>query len=178
MKSGSKKVLGIFSRYLILVLIPLFGFGLFYAVFLPMTKFPVFWILSVFFDASLIGNSIFIGEKAIEIIGACVAGSAYSFLLILNLSTSGIKIGKRIKMILLSFLIFLLVNIIRIIVLGAMYINDSPFFDVAHKILWYAGSTVLVVLIWFYEVRIFKVNNMPVYADLKYFYKKSSLKKK
>ena len=178
MKGSSKYALNLFSRYLFLVLITAFGTGIIYLIFLPLTKYPSYFVLSMFYDALLIGDMILIGNYHIEIIGACVASSAYYFLLVLNLSTSGIKPLLRTKMILYSFGIFLLINVARIIVLSIMYVNDSPFFDITHKILWYAGSTIIVVGIWFFQVRSFKVKGIPFYTDLKKLYNLSSLKKK
>ncbi len=178
MKDDSKKVLGIFLRYIILIAVVIPGLALFYDLFLPLTKYPVLYILEIFFNPIVSGNTIFIGAKNLDIIGACVAGSAYYLLLILNLSTPDIKLYKRVKMIILSFLIFLVVNIIRIVILGIMFVNNSSLFELTHEILWYAGSTILVVGIWFYEVVAFKIRSIPVYSDIKYIYGKSSLKKK
>jgi exosortase/archaeosortase family protein len=178
MKKDSKKVLFLFLRYLALIVLVIPGLSLFYYVFLPLTKYPVFYILDIFFKAVLSGDTILIGAKNLDIIGACVAGSAYYFLLILNLSTPDIKPSKRINMILLSFLIFLIVNILRIVILGVMFVNNSSLFELTHEVLWYAGSTILVVGIWFYEVKVFKIKSIPVYSDIKYLYDKSSLKKK
>lgn len=176
MKKDSRKFLSIIVRYLILVFVAIPGFDIFYFVFLPLTKYPVFYFLSLFYDAVLVSHVIFIGQKAIEIVGACVAGSAYYFLLILNLSTPNIKIHRRINMILLTFFSFLLINVIRIIVLSLMYLNNSPLFDVVHKIFWYLGSTVIVVLLWFISVRIFKIDGIPFYSDLKKIYSETKRK--
>ena len=179
MKEETKKVINLFSRYLFLVLIALPGLSLFYDVFLPLTKYPVFYFLKIFFsNAVLVEDSIHIGTKVLDIIGACVAGSAYYFLLILNLGTPKIKPLKRLKMILLSFLGFLVFNIIRIIILSFMYINDSPLFDTLHKTFWYLGSTVLIVFIWFLEVKIFEVKGIPFYTDVKKLYQSTRPKKK
>lgn len=178
MKEESKKTLNLFLRYLILVLIALPGLDIFYAVFLPLTKYPVFWFLQIFLNPILSGDVIHIGAKTIEIIGACVAGSAYYLLLILNLGTPNIKPLLRVKMILFSFLGFLVVNIIRIIILSFMYIANSSYFGIIHETFWYLGSTVLIVFIWFLEVKIFGIKGIPFYTDLKTLYKSSTLKKK
>lgn len=178
MKKESKKFLIIILRYLILALIAIPGFDFFYMIFLPLTKFPVFYLLSLFYDPVVLGNSIFIFDKSIEIVGACVAGSAYYFLLILNLSTPNIKRLNRIRMIFAGFLVFLLINIIRIFLLSVMYLNDSQFFDFTHKLFWYLGSTLFIVIIWFVQVKKNKIRSIPFYSDLKYIYGKSSFKKK
>lgn len=179
MRKETKRSLNLLLRYLFLVLIALPGLSLFYDVFLPLTKEPVFYFLKIFFsNAVLIGDSIYIGTNVLDIIGACVAGSAYYFLLILNLGTPDIKPLKRLKMILLSFLGFLVFNIIRIIILSFMYVGESPLFDILHKTLWYFGSTILVVFIWFLEVKIFEIEGIPFYTDLKSLYQETKQKKK
>jgi exosortase/archaeosortase family protein len=178
MKIEDKKFLSIILRYLFLALIAIPGFDFFYFIFLPLTKFPVFYLLNFFYEPIVFGNAIFILGKSIEIVNACVAGSAYYFLLILNLSTPNIKWTKRIKMVFFGFLTFLGINILRIFILSIMYLNDSQFFDFTHKLFWYLGSTLFIVVIWFVQVRKNKVKSIPFYSDLKYIYGKSNFKKK
>jgi hypothetical protein len=67
---------------------------------------------------------------------------------------------------------------VRIFFLGILYIYGSPFFDLLHKILWYFGSVFLTVGIWFLEVYLFKIKEIPFYSDLKFLYKKSIFGKK
>ncbi len=178
MKKESEKFFSIILRYFILALIAIPGFDIFYMIFLPLTKFPVFYLLNLFYDPVMVGNAIFIFDKSIEIVGACVAGSAYYFLLILNLVTPNIKRITRLKMIFSGFLVFLVINLIRIFILSVMYLNDSQFFDFTHKLFWYLGSTLFIVIIWFVQVKINKVRSIPFYSDLKYIYGKSSFKKR
>jgi exosortase/archaeosortase family protein len=113
----------------------------------------------------------------IEIIEACVAGSAYYLLLILNLSTPSIKFPKRFKLILISFASLLIVNIIRIVFLSAVFVTGASWFDIAHKVFWYVGSIIFVLVIWFLEVKYYKIKSIPFYSDLKFIYKNSALKK-
>lgn len=177
MKAESKYISSLVLRYLILVLIAIPGLGLFYFIFLPLTKYPVVLFFDVFYkNVLVIGNSILIGARVLSIISACVGGAAYYLLLILNLSTPKIKIWKRVKMIIIAFLSFLILNILRIILLGIIFINGSLYFELVHKLLWYFGSTILVVGIWFFEVIWFKVKDIPFYSDIKGLYSKSSLK--
>jgi exosortase/archaeosortase family protein len=177
MKKSDRRFLFLFLRYIILVLVAIPGMDLFYYVFLPLTKYPVFWVLEIFYDPVMLTNTIFVGNKMIEIVGACVAGAAYYFLLILALSTLGINWTKRLKIIGLSFGIFLFINVIRIIILSFMFIGGSVFFDVTHKLFWYVGSTLFVIIIWFLCVKIFNIEKIPIYSDLKFIYNVSSLKK-
>ena len=173
MNKNEKYFFGIFIRYLILILVSLPNLFLFYLIFTPLTAYPVYWILNLFYNASLLGGKIILINQAIaiELINACIAGAAYYLLLILNLSTPEIAIKKRINLILLSFASFLIVNILRILVLSAGAISGSSFFDITHKIFWYSLSTIFVVAIWFAEVRFFKIKAIPFYSDMRFLYK-------
>ena len=168
MKRPSFDVKGFIVRYLLLILSASFNLGIFYAVFTPLTVYPVYWITKIFFDSFLIGTTIVIQESIpIELIESCIAGSAYFLLLILNMSVPGINTKRRIKMVLLSFLALLALNILRIVILIIVYMFGASFFDVTHKVFWYALSTLFVVGIWFAEVKIFKIKEIPVYSDVK-----------
>jgi exosortase/archaeosortase family protein len=168
----------ILVRYSILIAFSLLGLGIFYKIFTSLTIYPVYFVLKQFFNASLMGNFIFVNQLPIEIIGPCVAGSAYLLLLILNLSTPGIKFSKRIGITAFSFGILLLVNILRIIILSLMFVSGNSFFNMAHLLFWYAGSVLFVVGIWFLSVKIFKVNKVPFYSDMKFLFHGSKLKRK
>jgi len=170
------KLSNIFLRYLILILIALPNLYLFYLIFTPLTIYPVYFILNIFFEASINQNIIQFSDSSIELISACIAGAAYYLLLILNLSTPKIKFKKRIKLILSSFIIFLILNILRIFLLSLLFYSGSNYFDIAHKIFWYAISTVFVVGIWFFQVKYYKIKQIPFYSDIKYLLDKSSLR--
>lgn len=172
-----KNIIGIFVRYLILILIAIPNLFIFYFIFTPLTVYPVYFLLSLLFDASLISSTIIlINEIPIEIIEACVAGSAYYLLLILNLTTGKIKTKTRIHMILLAFLAFLIVNIIRIFLLSLLAISGSSFFAITHVVFWYFISIVFVVGIWFTQVKIFKIKEIPLYSDIKFIYSQARKK--
>ena len=127
----------IFVRYAILILSALPNLYLFYFVFTPLTLYPVYFLLNLFFEPSLMGNIILVNKIPIEIIKACVSGSAYYLLFILNLSIPNIKIKKRIKMILVAFASLLVLNILRIFFLSLMLINNSVWFGITHMLFWY-----------------------------------------
>lgn len=175
-KKNSKKFSSLIIRYLILVLIALPNLALFYLIFTPLTVYPVFYLLDIFYDASLMKNIINLGLINIEIINACIAGSAYYLLTILNLSTPKIRLNKRINILLISFLAFLILNILRIFILSVIAVSGNSIFDITHKIFWYAGSTIFVVGIWFFLVKKFKIKQIPFYSDLKFIYKKTNIK--
>lgn len=156
----------------------IFGLKLFYIIFLPLTTYPIFWLLDMTHEVLLMGNTIISGSMNIDIIGSCIAGSAYFFLLFLNLSTGKIPLKKRTYLLLTTFGSFFIINLIRIYILGIMYLENSPFFDIAHKILWYLGGTIFVVLIWFFGTFLFKIKTIPIYTDMKEIYSKTIFYKK
>lgn len=153
-------------RYSILIIVGIFTIQFFSFIFLPLTLYPVYFLLKFFFNSLIISNTIWVGDIPIEIIGACVAGSAYMLLLILNFSTPEIKLKKRMLILFLSFLAFLFINILRIFLLSLMLILGNSLFDLTHKLFWYAGSTIFVVGIWFLSVKLFKIRNVPFYSDI------------
>lgn len=173
-----KKIPDIILRYAILIIAAIANLWIFYLVFTPLTVLPVFWLLDLFYNALLVSGRIILINRMIpiELIEACIAGAAYYLLLILNLSTPGIKLNKRVKMIALSFIFFLVVNILRIFILSLVAVSGSSFFDITHIFFWYALSTVFVVAIWFAEVKIFKIKEIPFYSDLRLLYKKLKTK--
>jgi len=173
-----KKYMSIIIRYLIILLIALPNLFIFYTVFTPLTIYPLYFILQLFFDVSLSNATLLLNGFQIQIINACIAGSAYYLLFALNLSVPGIILKQRAKMLCFSFLFLLVLNIIRILTLILVLFYGASFFDITHKFFWYLISTLLVVLIWFAEVKVFKLKQIPVYSDLTYLYSASKLKNK
>lgn len=167
MKLNSMKPFWIFIRYLILIFLGIPNLWIFYLIFTPLTIYLVYFLLSLFFNTTLSGNLISLNNIfPIEIIPACVAGSAYYLLLILNLSIP-MKINKRLKILAFSFLSLLAINILRIFLLSLLFASRTSFFDITHELFWYFGSIVFVVGIWFAGIKIFKVEGIPFYSDLK-----------
>jgi exosortase/archaeosortase family protein len=167
MKKGMQKYWDIALRYFFLILIGIPNLWLFYLIFTPLTIYPVYFLLGLFFEVVLYGNRILINSSIpIDIIPACVAGSAYYLLLILNLAIP-METKKRFKMLAFSFLSLLGLNILRIFLLSLLFASGAPSFDTTHKLFWYLGSTIFVVGIWFAGVKIFKVKGIPFYSDLK-----------
>ncbi len=172
MKRPIKQAYNIFLRYLLLLILAIPNLYLFYLVFTPLTIYPVYFLLNLFYDAVLVKNLIILNSSLpILLIPACIAGAAYYLLLILNLSTPGLKPKLRFKMIAYSFLSLLILNILRIFFLSIMAFSNSVFFDITHKIFWYAVSTLFVVVIWIFQVNKYKVKQIPFYSDLKFLYK-------
>ncbi len=152
-------------RYGILIIL---GFGIesIYFIFRPLTVYPVYFILDLVYGANLVENGMVVNGIFVEVIDACVAGSAYYLLLILNLTTP-MKIGLRMKNIVFLVGSFLVINVIRIIFMVFLFFSGYEYFNLAHKAFWYIGSTIMLVGIWFIGVRIFGIKNIPIYSDLR-----------
>jgi len=154
-------------RYSILLILAFQSLYLIYLVFTPLTVYPVYFILKAIYNATLLeGNVIFFKGVYAELITACIAGAAYYFLLILNLTTP-MKIKKRIYSILFILASFLAINIIRIAIFAFLLVRGFEYFDITHKIVWYIGSTILVLAIWFVNVYLFRIKEIPIYSDIK-----------
>jgi hypothetical protein len=80
-----KKHYNLLMRYIILLAL-MFTLPLIYKILLPLTIYPVAGLLKIFYQVSVHKDIIMIGlDTPIQIISACIAGSAYLLLLILNL---------------------------------------------------------------------------------------------
>lgn len=147
----------------------IFGFfiSIFYYIFTPFTIFLLVNILKFFFNPIFAyKNYIIFKNTIIEIIPACIGGSAYYLLLILNLSTS-MKLKNRALSIIFSFSLFFIFNIFRLFFLIFLEFNsvNTAFF---HRFFWYIGSTFFVFLIWLLNIKLFKIEEIPVISDVKY----------
>lgn len=161
-------VYGLIARYLILIALAIGNLYVFYFIFTPLTVYPVYFVLKAMYgEAVLRGNIIFLKLTYLELIPACIAGAAYYLLLILNMTTP-MKLKKRARSLSFLFLSFLVLNILRIVIFSWLYVTGIGYFDLAHKVVWYAGSTGLVVLIWFANVWLFRIKEIPVYSDVKW----------
>ena len=153
-------------RYLILLGL-MFSLPLIYLIFTPLTIYSSSKLLSPFYKIIVHENIIVINSTTfIQIIPACVAGSAYLLLLILNLSIP-MKLKKRFQSILLSLILLLAINILRIFILSIWYHNNILFFDFTHAFFWYVLSTIFVIFIWLYIIKIFSIKEIPFYTDFK-----------
>ena len=150
---------------------------LIYLALRPITIYPIFLITSLLYNSSLQNNVLVIGSHSITFIDACIAGSAYLLLFILNVLVP-MNLKRRIYVLILDFFLLLLFNITRIIILIIFLINNSLAFDFTHQLFWYAISTLFVAFIWFLNIIIFKIKEIPIYSDIKYILKNVKLKEK
>jgi len=163
-----KELFHLVLRYVLLIVIAFPDLSLIYNTFTLLTIYPVIWLLSLFYSeiSLLSGNIIFLSGSYIELIPACIGGAAYFLLLTLNLTTP-MDITKRITSLIFIVLSFLVLNIIRIIIFTFLYVKGFAYFSIAHQFTWYFGSTILVVLIWFTNIFIFKIRAIPIYTDVR-----------
>ncbi|UCD20749.1 MAG: pacearchaeosortase [archaeon] len=153
-------------RYILAIIAVLFS-ATFYFIFKPLTIWLSYGILSLFFTKVMVaGNLIFVNQVSVEIIPACVGGSAYLLLVLLNLLTPNLKFIKRIWIFLLASTMFLVLNLIRLNISIAFLEAGNNLFFKTHIVFWYV-SIAFVVLIWFLCIKIFKIKDVPVYSDIK-----------
>ncbi len=177
MKKSKKEInyFHLFTRYLIIVLLGLGNLYLIYLIATPLTIYSSYFLFNLFgFSPTLEGSNILVYGAYIELVSACIAGAAYFLLIALNLSTPMRK-ETRIKSLLFLILSFFILNLLRIFLFGTLFIKGFSYFDLAHEATWYFGSTILLLLIWFANVKIFRIKGIPIYSDFKLIY--SNIKK-
>lgn len=156
------------SRYLIIIILALFNLSIIYIIFTPITISLTALVLKVVYSDSLLFPStttLFVQGGYINLIPACIAGSAYYLLLLLNLTT---PMDEKTRAKSISFLIlsFLFINVLRIFIFSILFVSGFQYFDLAHRWVWYLGSTFLVVALWFINILIFKISEIPIYSDI------------
>lgn len=161
----AKEITGIFLRYIIALLISLDSLYIFYLIFTPLTVLPSYSVIHLFYNASVKGNAIFISNFIILLNEACIAGSAYFLLALLNLASYGIKPLKRLKIFVFDASLLLLFNIARIVLFSYAMVSGFAFFDAMHIIVWYGLSILVVVLIWLWTIKLFRIKAIPVLSD-------------
>ena len=166
---NKKEVINLLVRYGLILLLGIPNLFLFYLIFTPITIYPVFVILKIIDPSAafvnLVNPSISFNDIIITLVPACIAGAAYYFLAALNLATP-MQIKKRMWSLLFLFVIFLVLNIIRIVIFANLYAYNVPGVNFTHTLTWYFGSTLLILVIWFANIRIFKIKKIPVYSDI------------
>ena len=175
MEKEDKNLLLILLRYLILLVL-VFSSYLIYKIFTPLTVYITAKLLDIFYTVSVFGIKIMINQaKVIQLTPACIAGSAFILLLILNLFVA-MKPKQRVYSILLSFALLLLLNVLRIVILAILFVNDFKYFHLTHKLIWYVLSTIFVAGIWILTIKLLSIKQIPIVSDVKSIM--SSIKKK
>ena len=170
MEKQDKTTIFLLLRYLILLVL-VFNSSLIYKILTPITVHLTAWVLDIFYKITIVGTQIMINQaKTINITAACVAGSAYILLLILNLFVE-MKPKQRIYSILLSTGLLLIFNVLRIVILAILFVNSFEYLHLTHKLIWYFLSTIFVVGIWFFIIKLFKIKQIPIVSDIKHLVK-------
>ena len=164
MKKKEKDFYFIFLRYIIILLFGIGNLFVFYFILTPVTTYSVYGILSLYHEVEL-GKSgiLFLESFNVGLIDSCIAGGAFYLLFILIMSTGNLNLKKRLTILFYSFLIFLFLNVLRILVLIELY--GTNIFIFAHWFLWNVMSTLFVVGIWFFMVKIYKIRSYPFLTD-------------
>jgi len=165
------KIKDLIFRYLLIFLIALPNLYVFYLIFTPLTLYSIYFLLSIFYNVTLIQDTLILNGFSIALIKACIAGSAYYLLFILSFSIPNIKLKKRIKILFFGYFLFFIANCFRIFLLILVLFYRPFLFDFTHKFFWYFISTLLVVFIWFIEIKLFKIKQIPIYSDIKHLIK-------
>ena len=160
---------GMLVRYILLVLacVP-FMQQLASSIITKTTIHAVYSILSIFYSntALLASNTLFFGNGwYLTLIVACTAPAAYGLLFILHMLTPLPK-RQQWKALLFSLVVFFCLNLIRIFIFTTLYVKGSNYFELGHQMVWYFGSTLLLVVIWFATVYRYDIQTLPVYTDI------------
>ena len=161
-----RKLVLLISRYTITLLLGLF-ISLFYKIFTPLTLRTLYLSLSMISDVHLFGYSLVVDGFVIDIIPACVSGSAYYLLFVLNMLTP-MSVIKRFLLLLSSFFMFFVFTILRILFLIYLLIRHTPssLYGIIHKLLWFFVSTLLVLFIWLLSTRLLNIKEIPLLSDV------------
>jgi exosortase/archaeosortase family protein len=173
------KYVNLLLRYIILALLAFNNLYLFYAILTPITVYSSYFLIKLVLPVTINNITIASNNESIMLVKACIAGSAFYLLTILNLTTP-MPLKKRILSLLFSYLSLFILNVLRIFIVAALFFNNSTFFDVSHKLFWYLLSIIFVILIWFASAYLFQIKSIPVYSDflaLKQLYKAKTDKK-
>ncbi len=177
-KKKDSYIIDLIIRVLALIFVSL-NFGVFYFVFSPITVYLSYFLTKIFYDSVLIGNTIGIGTVGFNFIEACVAGAAYYLLFILVMGIKDIKWLDRLKVFVVGVLLILTMNLIRVLVLIILNVElGENYFDAVHLVFWNFLSGIFIALVWIFLVKKYKLGEIPYYADIKYLYGKSLLKKR
>ncbi len=162
----NQKTIGLFSRYLAVLILGIGNLYLIYKILTPLTIQTTNILLGLFTQTTLRENTIYFGQTIIEIVPSCVAGSAFYLLLVLLFATADVKPKTRLNAILTAISILFILNITRILILASL--TTTANFETIHWIFWHIVSTVFVVATYIATIKLYKIKSIPVYSDFKY----------
>lgn len=166
MDKDFKKITSLFSRYLIILILGVGDLYLIYKILTPLTLHATNLILKIFTPTTLSGNTIYFNQSIIQIVPACVAGSAFYLLIALILSTANIAPEVRLKALLAALTAFFALNITRILILITLI--KTPEFETIHFIFWHIVSTIFVIATYIATIKLYKIKSVPIISDFNY----------
>jgi len=164
-----KELTSLLIRYIFLIALVFLVLDLISYLLTPTTIYLSLQLIKLVYHNSVLltgTQTLFVNGNYITLISACIAIAAYYLLIFLNLTTP-MSLAARTKSLAFLILSFLILNIIRIFIFTILFVSGYSFFDLAHEIVWYAGSTLLLVILWFANVLLFRIKEIPIYSDIK-----------
>lgn len=153
---------------ILLCFMPMWIFSIILA---PITVYACYFLV-LSFGAVLNGAVLTIGNYEFEFIDACIGIAAYYFLWILAMLVKDVTVRMRAKIVLLSFLMLFLGNIVRIALLMIItFWFGVDVFYIIHMVWWKLISGIYVAIVWIAVVKYFNAESIPAYDDLRYLWK-------
>ena len=110
---------------------------------------------------------------------ACIASLAYALLWVLVWLIKDISMDKRVFMLLSSWAVLFIVNVIRIATLVSIAMEHGMDAFIATDVwVWWVISGVLIAIIWIAMVLAYDVKSIPIWDDLKALWDKSYFSRK
>ena len=148
---------------LLFSLIFILFYGFYYKILFPLTVYPAYFIINLFYSVSFVGNSFVISNSIVNFIPACIAVAAYALLFLLIIFTKGIGLKKSVKIFLIGSGLILVMNVLRIDLLLIILVElGNGYFDKVHLLFWHFVSGVYVAFVWIYLVKKFRVSGVPI----------------
>ena len=154
-------------RYALALLLGIFP-AILYVIFAPLTLYPSYVLLKIFYNPALLGQAIKIDYYTLNFVPACVAVSAYILLAFLILTTAKISWKHRIQLFIKGSVSILALNLVRIVLLVIILIEyGQNYFEAIHLIFWQIIASVYVAAVWILLVKHSKIKATPVMDDFK-----------
>jgi len=155
------------GRYALFFMVLSFGLTFVERLLTAPTIYTLYKTLRLIYPEVILENIyIFVNGHLFEISSICMMGAVYWFLLLLVLATANLRLSTRVLSIALAWLAVFVFNIIRMILL--ISIVNSSYFDSSHWIFENIIAAIVLVLIWWAIVRLYHIESVPFYSDLKY----------
>lgn len=171
MKSYINSLVARYSTLLVIVI--LFVSGALSLFFTILTVKTVFYIVSIFSDAILIGSTMQVKGVNFSFVQACIATEAYLLLSGMLLSLRSKRAAGSFIGVIAGWALFFILNIIRI--LGLLWIRvvfGADLFKSLDWLLWNLLSVVMVVAIWVVVKEALKIEGIPLVQDINYLLKR------